>query len=85
MGGNLGPKKIGGTSVTISLYVPDCDAVMAKAEKAGAKVTMPVADQFWGDRYGQVVDPFGHRWAIATHKEELTPEEIGARLQQMKG
>jgi len=85
MGGTLGPKAFGGSSVTITLYVPDVDAVMARAAKAGAKVTMPASDQFWGDRYGQLVDPFGHRWAVATHKEELTPEEIGERVQKMKG
>jgi uncharacterized glyoxalase superfamily protein PhnB len=85
MGGTLGPKSIGGSSVTITLYVPDVDAVMARAEKAGAKVTMPASDQFWGDRYGQLVDPFGHRWAVATHKEELTHEEIKERTQKMMG
>jgi len=83
MGGSLGPKALGGSPVTITLYVPDADAVVARAAKAGAKVTMPVADQFWGDRYGQLTDPFGHRWGVATHKEELTGEEIGERMQKM--
>ena len=85
MGGSLGPKALGGSPVTITLYVPDVDAVVARAAKAGAKVTMPVSDQFWGDRYGQLEDPFGHRWAVATHKEELTPEEIGERARKMMG
>lgn len=85
MGGGPAPTTLGGSAVTITLYVPDVDGVVARAEKAGGKVTMPVADQFWGDRYGQLQDPFGHRWAVATHKEVLTPEEIGERLQKMMG
>ena len=85
MGGTLGPKARGGSSVTITLYVPDVDAVVARAVKAGAKLTMPVSDQFWGDRYGQLEDPFGHRWAVATHKEELTGDEIRERAGKMMG
>jgi PhnB protein len=74
------PESTGGT-VTGStfLYVPDVDAVVKRAVVAGAKVTMPVADMFWGDRFGKVADPFGHHWGIATHKEDLTPQEIGKR------
>lgn len=62
-----------------SLYVQDADAVFDRAVKAGAEVVMPLGDAFWGDRYGQVRDPFGHIWAIATHKEDLTPEETQKR------
>jgi PhnB protein len=71
-----GPKLLGGTPVTIHLAVDDVDAVFAKAVAAGATPVMPVADMFWGDRYGIVADPCGHHWSIATHKYDLTPEEI---------
>ena len=74
--GSLGPLALEGTPVVIHLYVEDADAAWAKALDAGAKPTMPLSDMFWGDRYGQVVDPFGHRWSIATHKQDLTPEQI---------
>ena len=63
--GGFGPKYLKGSPVTIHLYVTDVDAQVAQAVAAGAKVTMPVADMFWGDRYGQLVDPFGHTWSIA--------------------
>lgn len=62
--------------VTLHLYVADADATMAQATAAGAKVAMPAADMFWGDRYGQVVDPFGHRWSVATHMHDYTPEQM---------
>lgn len=62
--------------VTIHIYVEDADKMFARAQSAGAQVTMPMADQFWGDRYGTVQDPFGHHWAIATRIKELTPEEM---------
>ena len=61
------------------MYAEDVDAVVEKAVDAGATVTMEVADQFWGDRFGTVTDPFGHVWSIATHVEDLTPEEIEER------
>jgi uncharacterized glyoxalase superfamily protein PhnB len=73
------PQALGGSSVTLNLYVPDADAVFKQAVGAGATVAMPIADMFWGDRYGQVVDPFGHRWAIATHKEDLSEAELEKR------
>ena len=73
--GALGPKARNGTSVTIHLYVDDVDAWFARAVAAGATVRMPVQDMFWGDRYGQLEDPFGHAWSIATHQRDLTPEE----------
>ena len=72
----LGPQSIGGSPVTIHLYVDDVDAVVRNALAAGAIPTMPVADMFWGDRYGTLVDPFGHHWSIATHLKDLTPEEM---------
>src|SRR5438876_12397741 len=77
--GGRSPEALGGTPTTIHLYVPDADQVFARAVAAGAQVRMPLQDMFWGDRYGQIVDPFGHVWAIATHKEDLTPEEIARR------
>jgi PhnB protein len=81
--GSLGPKALKGSPVTIHLYVDNADATIAQAEKAGAKVTMPAADMFWGDRYGQLEDPFGHRWSVATHKVDLSPEEMQAGMQEM--
>jgi PhnB protein len=80
-----GPKSIGGSPVTIHLYVNDADAAFEKATKAGATVTMPVTDMFWGDRYGKVEDPYGHHWSIATHKTEFTPEEIMEGAQKAFG
>jgi len=82
-GGGLGPKALKGSPVTIHLYVDNADATIAQAERAGAKVTMPAADMFWGDRYGQLEDPFGHRWSVATHKVDLSPEEMQAAMQEM--
>jgi len=73
------PKELGGTSSSVFMYVEDVDAVVQQAVDAGATVTMEVADQFWGDRFGSVKDPFGHSWSIATHVEDLTPEEIAER------
>jgi len=72
------PKNLGGTTTSIMLFVPDVDATFKTAVSAGAKVNMPVADQFWGDRYGQVEDPFGHQWSLATHKQDLTQDQIAA-------
>ncbi len=73
------PEKFGGTTVSFHIYVPDADAVFKQAIAAGAKVAMPMMDMFWGDRYGQVIDPFGHHWSIATHVEDVPPEEMGKR------
>ena len=75
----LSPLSLNNTTVGLHIYVPDADAAMAKAEAAGAKVTMPVAEQFWGDRYGKVLDPFGHEWSFATHVVDLTEEEMAER------
>ncbi len=70
------PKSIGGSAVTIHIYTEDVDKVFNQAVSAGAKAVMPVMDMFWGDRYGQLVDPYGHIWSIATHKQDLSNEEI---------
>lgn len=78
--GTRSPRSLGDTPVTIQLYVEDADALFDRATKAGAQVTMPLADQFWGDRYGMVLDPFGHSWAIATRVEELSQDEIRQRM-----
>jgi PhnB protein len=75
------PQKLGGTSVTLHLYVPDVDSSFKKAVGAGAKENMPVQDMFWGDRYGRVVDPFGHIWGILTHKEDVSPQEMEKRAE----
>jgi len=79
--GCRGPESIGATPVTLHMYVEDVDAAFGKAVAAGAQVRMPLADMFWGDRYGMLTDPFGHCWSLATHKEDLTPEEIRKRAQ----
>ena len=82
MPGMEGGITAGASSVVLQLYVPDCDATFKQAIAAGAKETMPLADQFWGDRYGQLKDPFGQIWAIGTHKEDLTPAEMEERGRQ---
>lgn len=76
--GAVGPQSLKGSPVTLHLYVEDVDAAVERAVAAGSKLTMPVADMFWGDRYGTLEDPFGHRWPIATHVRDLSPEEIQA-------
>lgn len=73
------PRAIGGTPIFIMIYVEDVDAVVARAVEAGATLQRPVKDQFYGDRSGSVEDPYGHIWHVATHKEDLTPEEIRRR------
>src|SRR4029077_6425024 len=81
--GWLGPKSLKGSPVTIHLYVDDVDSFVARAAKAGAKVTMPVADMFWGDRYGKLEDPFGHQWSVATHKRDVSEEEMKKGMEEM--
>jgi PhnB protein len=76
------PKDLGGTTASVFLYVEDVDALTKQAVDAGATVTMEVADQFWGDRFGTVTDPFGHVWGIATHVEDVPPEEMAARAKE---
>jgi PhnB protein len=80
--GALSPLTVGGSSTTVTFYVPDCDKIIQRALDAGAKPSMPLMDQFWGDRAGGVIDPFGHSWLIATHKEDLTPAQLQERFQQ---
>jgi PhnB protein len=77
--GGKGPKAFGGSPASLWVYVEDCDKLYDRAVAAGATVSMPMADMFWGDRFGAVVDPFGYRWSFATRKEDLTPAEIAVR------
>jgi len=77
------PQTLGGSSVALHVYVEDVDARFAQAVNAGAEVVRPVQDQFYGDRTGSLRDPFGHVWFIATHKEDLSPEELGRRAEAM--
>lgn len=84
--GAVGPKKMGGTPVTIHLTVGDADAWAKRAIEAGATEIMPVAEQFWGDRYGMIEDPFGHRWSLATPGEkQLSQEEVMANMEKAMG
>jgi PhnB protein len=76
------PKELGGTTSSVMLYVEDVDAVVKQAVDAGATVTMEVADQFWGDRLGSITDPFGHSWSLATHVEDVPPEEMEKRAEE---
>jgi uncharacterized glyoxalase superfamily protein PhnB len=73
------PQKLGGAGVGLFIYVPDVDAVYNQAVAAGATPRMPPMDMFWGDRYSKITDPFGHHWSIATHKEDVSPEEMKKR------
>ncbi|MBN4055455.1 VOC family protein [bacterium AH-315-K03] len=77
------PKNLSGTSVGLHLYVEDVDALFSQAVDAGAKIIQPVEDQFYGDRNGTLEDPFGHFWFIATHKEDLSPEELATRAKKL--
>ena len=79
------PKSLGGTPVTIHLQLPDVDAAFARAVEAGCTVTMPLADTFWGDRYGRLLDPFGHEWSLATTIATPSEAEIKAAAQKMFG
>jgi uncharacterized glyoxalase superfamily protein PhnB len=78
--GALGPQALKGTPVTLHLQVEDADAAFARAMRAGAMVTMPLADMFWGDRYGRVTDPFGHSWSIATHVRDVSSDDMVAAM-----
>jgi len=78
------PTSYGGSPISIFLYVEDVDKAFKKASDAGCEVVMPVADMFWGDRYGRLKDPFGHEWAMGTHMEDLTPEEMEKRKEEWK-
>ena len=83
--GVAGPSTVGGTPVTLSLYVKDVDATFEEALRAGATALRPVEDQFYGDRSGQFLDPFGHRWNVATRVEDVTPDEMASRSAKMLG
>jgi PhnB protein len=72
----VAPDSLKGTTTALHLYVEDADAFFARAVAAGAKVSMPLMDAFWGDRYGKLTDPFGHEWSVATHMHDYTPEEV---------
>jgi len=80
--GNLGPKARGGSPVSLIIYTNDVDSSFKKAIDAGATQTMPVEDQFWGDRMGGLTDPFGHKWSIATHVEDVPTEQFQERMAQ---
>lgn len=81
--GFLGPQSLGGSAVTIHVYVPDVDGFAARAAAAGATITRPVADQFYGDRSVQLEDPFGHRWSFATHVEDVSNDELERRFRAL--
>ena len=81
--GHKSPKTLGGTPVTLMMYVEDVDATFDRAIKAGAQTLRPVENQFWGDRMGGVTDPFGHQWFLATHVEDVSPEEMKRRMESM--
>jgi uncharacterized glyoxalase superfamily protein PhnB len=80
--GGIGPKGLKGSPVTIHLAVENVDTFVKRAVDAGAKVTMPVQDMFWGDRYGRLEDPFGHAWSVATHVRDVGPEEIRKGMEE---
>ena len=74
--GSLSPQSVGGSPMGLHIYIENVDAAFDRAVKAGAQVEMPVADQFWGDRYGKLKDPFGHKWSIATHVKDMSADEM---------
>ena len=79
--GAQSPEAYGGSPQSLHIYVEDADALFGRAVEAGCEVVAPIMDAFWGDRYGKVKDPFGHQWGIATHKEDVPPEEMGKRAE----
>lgn len=79
--GSLSPKTLGGSPVRLHMYVADVDAFFEKAVAAGAKILIPLADQFYGDRSGRLEDPFGHVWLVSTHTEDVSPEEMQKRME----
>ena len=81
--GTSAPPTIGGSPVTLMVYLNDVDASFARAAQAGCTVEMPPTDMFWGDRYGKLEDPFGHHWSLATHKEDVSPEDMAKRMAAM--
>jgi PhnB protein len=83
--GALGPKSLKGSPVTLHLYVADVDAFVKRAVAAGAKITLPLDDMFWGDRYCKLEDPFGHHWSVATHIRDVSPDEMQQAMRKMGG
>lgn len=81
--GAVGPNTLGGTTASLHIYTDNADDLFKQATDAGASIIMPLADMFWGDRYGQIQDPFGHRWAIATHQKDVLPEEMENAAKKM--
>lgn len=81
--GSLSPLSTGGSGMGLHIYVEDVDSAFDRAVKAGAKTEMPVTDMFWGDRYGKLADPFGHKWSIATHKRDMSREEMDEEMKKM--
>lgn len=80
--GSVSPQALGGSPMGLHIYVPDVDASFERAVKAGAQVEMPVMEQFWGDRYGRLKDPFGHKWSIATHTKDLSMDEMKKGMEE---
>jgi PhnB protein len=83
--GSLGPKSLKGSPVAMHVYVEDVDAFVARATAAGAKITMPLQDMFWGDRYCKLEDPFGHQWSVATHVRDVSRDEMQQAAQKACG
>ncbi len=83
--GSFGPKSLKGSPVTIHLYVENVDTIVERAVGAGATITMPLEDTFWGDRYCKLEDPFGHQWSVATHVRDVSPEEMQQAAQKACG
>jgi PhnB protein len=81
--GSLSPLSTGGSGMGLHIYVEDVDSAFDRAVRAGAKTEMPVTDTFWGDRYGKLADPFGHKWSIATHKRDMSREEMDEEMKKM--
>jgi PhnB protein len=81
--GMLSPQSTGGAGMGLHIYTDDVDSAFGRAVKAGAKVDMPVTDMFWGDRYGKLADPFGHKWSIGTHKKDVSMKEMEEAMKQM--
>jgi PhnB protein len=82
---HVGPKRLGGSPVTLTVYVENVDQVVARATAKGAKILQPVENKFYGDRAGQIEDPWGHRWSVMTHVEDVTPEEMMRRMKELPG
>jgi PhnB protein len=81
--GSMSPLSSGGSGMALHIYVEDVDSAFDRATQAGATVEMPLTDMFWGDRYGKLADPFGHKWSIATHKRDMSSEEMDKEMNQM--